>query len=284
MGCSVACLQWDGAACIPHAESRLKRSTVVGAGGQSVVDTYRTSYGMFIKRHHDPVISTLEERVALWTKYNVSHQEDIQVLRYGFSQEYRSHYDSLDEDSPRTATVLIYLSDVEEGGETTFPNSEWLSPGMNEKHGPFSPCADGHVSMKPKRGDAIVFHSQRPDGKTLDPHSLHTACPVIKGIKYVAIFWVHTKPFRPEELGRRQPPEPPVNPDECEDTDENCENWAQAGECDKNPQFMKGSATGLGTCRRSCGECTVCAEGDAACRRENRLRAGFLPIHDPDFF
>jgi len=27
-------------------------------------------------------------------------------------------------------------------------------------------------------------HAQ-PDGKTLDPHSLHTACPVIKGIKYV---------------------------------------------------------------------------------------------------
>ena len=46
----------------------------------------------------------------------------------------------------------------------------------------------------------------------------------------------------------------------------------------------QGSATGLGACRRSCGECTVCAAGDAACRRENRLRAGFLPIHDPDFF
>ena len=29
--------------------AQLKRSTVVGAGGQSVVDTYRTSYGMFIK-------------------------------------------------------------------------------------------------------------------------------------------------------------------------------------------------------------------------------------------
>lgn len=39
--------------------------------------------------------------------------------------------------------------------------------------------------MKPKRGDAIVFHSLTPDGKTTDRHSLHTACPVITGIKYV---------------------------------------------------------------------------------------------------
>ena len=34
---------------------------------------------LLCRRHHDPVISALEERVALWTKYNVSHQEDIQV-------------------------------------------------------------------------------------------------------------------------------------------------------------------------------------------------------------
>lgn len=34
--------------CAP-APPQLKRSTVVGAGGESVVDTYRTSYGMFIK-------------------------------------------------------------------------------------------------------------------------------------------------------------------------------------------------------------------------------------------
>lgn len=38
--------------------------------------------------------------------------------------------------------VLIYLSDVEEGGETTFPNSRWLDPGLNAKLGPFSKCAD----------------------------------------------------------------------------------------------------------------------------------------------
>lgn len=52
------------------------------------------------------------------------HPAACQVLRYGNNQQYKAHFDSLDDDSPRTATVLIYLSDVEEGGETTFPDSE----------------------------------------------------------------------------------------------------------------------------------------------------------------
>ena len=35
----------------------MKRSTVVGSKGDSVVDNYRTSYGTFIKRLHDPIIA-----------------------------------------------------------------------------------------------------------------------------------------------------------------------------------------------------------------------------------
>lgn len=41
--------------------------------------------------------------------------------RYGYSQKYGAHYDSiLEERSPRIATMIMYLTDVEEGGETAF--------------------------------------------------------------------------------------------------------------------------------------------------------------------
>lgn len=66
-------------------------------------------------------MAAMEERLASWTKLNITHQEDTQILRYGPGQKYGAHYDSLDNDSPRTATVLVYLADTEEGGETAFP-------------------------------------------------------------------------------------------------------------------------------------------------------------------
>jgi hypothetical protein len=31
----------------------------------------------------------------------------------------------------------------------------------------------------------VVFHSLHPDSKSHDQHALHTACPVITGVKYV---------------------------------------------------------------------------------------------------
>jgi Rps23 Pro-64 3,4-dihydroxylase Tpa1-like proline 4-hydroxylase len=69
------------------------------------------------------VVTKLEEKLAAWTKFPISHQEDVQILRYQYGQKYGAHWDVFDEKGPRAATVLVYLADKDLfGGETAFPN------------------------------------------------------------------------------------------------------------------------------------------------------------------
>eukprot|EP00798_Chlamydomonas_sp_ICE-L_P014663 gene14663-20698_t len=267
------------------AAPNMKRSTVVGPGGLSVVDPIRTSYGMFIRRRQDPVIERIEERIALWTQIPKTHQEDIQVLRYSRGQTYGSHYDSsydrseLNGPKYRLATFLMYLSDVEEGGETAFPkNSEWADPSIPERMGQVSDCAKGHVAAKPKAGDAVMFYSYFPN-KTMDPASMHTGCPVIKGYKWAAPVWIHVDEFRPYEMQGPAPrPPPQIDSGECSDRMKYCADLASKGECERDALRMKGDAANAGTCRKSCDTCEMCAAGDEACLNRNRAAAGYLEL------
>eukprot|EP00210_Caulerpa_lentillifera_P005874 g5617.t2 len=180
---------------IDTARPLLQRSTVVG-NGSSEVNSIRTSFGTFLRRRADPVVEKISQRVAHWTHLPTSHQEDMQVLRYGHKQKYGAHMDVLAEGSPRLATVILYLSNVEEGGETSFVNSwNWIKPEQADRHGSFSECAQGHVSVKPNKGDALMFFSLTPSG-VLDEASEHAGCPVLKGTKWTSTIWIHSVPFR----------------------------------------------------------------------------------------
>ena len=87
----------------------------------------------------------------------------------------------------RLATVFWYLSDVEEGGETTFPRSGGQVPANNQD-------CDSGLQVKPQKGSSIIFYSLLPSGKP-DPLSVHGACPVKKGVKWGGNKWVWNEPM-----------------------------------------------------------------------------------------
>ncbi len=86
--------------------------------------------------------------------------EGMQVLHYVNGQKYEPHHDYFhDTVNPqksnggqRVATMLMYLTTVEEGGETVFPNSAEKVEGEQ-----WSECARRGLAVKTQKGDALLF-------------------------------------------------------------------------------------------------------------------------------
>ncbi|XAR71214.1 Procollagen-proline dioxygenase [Bertholletia excelsa] len=218
--------------------------------GKSVESEVRTSSGMFLKKSQDEVVARIEEKIAAWTFLPAENGEAMQILHYEHGQKYEPHFDYFHDKANqelgghRVATVLMYLSDVERGGETIFPDSE--AKAAQPKDDSWSDCAKNGYAVKPQKGDALLFFSLHPDATT-DPSSLHGSCPVIEGEKWSATKWIHVRSF--ESSGKHADAE-------CTDENENCARWAAAGECKKNPIYMVGTEEALGYCRKSCNACS----------------------------
>ena len=119
---------------VEMARPRMSVASVVDKKtGASKPSDVRTSTGHFIRRAEDAVVRRIEERIAAFAMVPVDHGEGIQILRYERGQKYDPHFDYFTDDEnvkhggQRVATVLMYLSDVERGGETVFPAKEWAN-------------------------------------------------------------------------------------------------------------------------------------------------------------
>lgn len=175
-------------------KSKLRPSTLALRNGETQESTkgIRTSSGTFISASEDPtgVLGHIERKIARATMIPRDQGESFNVLHYEIGQRYAAHYDAFNpaeygpQKSQRVASFLLYLSDVEEGGETMFP----FENGLNMDIGyDYEKCIG--LKVKPRQGDGLLFYSLFVNG-TIDPTSLHGSCPVIKGEKWVATKWI----------------------------------------------------------------------------------------------
>ncbi|GMY11871.1 probable prolyl 4-hydroxylase 9 [Fagus crenata] len=176
------------------AEPLLRPSTLALRPGETEESTkgIRTSSGVFLSASEDSsgTLDVIEKKIAKATMLPRIHGEAFNILRYEIGQLYHSHYDAFNpaeygpQKSQRIASFLLYLSDVEEGGETMFPYENGLN--MDGSYD-FEHCVG--LKVKPRKGDGLLFYTMFPN-VTIDPVSLHGSCPVIKGVKWVATKWI----------------------------------------------------------------------------------------------
>ncbi|WP_373531805.1 2OG-Fe(II) oxygenase [Vampirovibrio sp.] len=171
---------------IERARPKIEPSTTVDPDtGEHIQVEARSSTSTYFTLGETPLISAIEERIAALLEVDVVNGEGLQVLRYGVGQEYQPHFDFFDPNlkgtpmviatgGQRLATCIMYLSAVESGGETRFPEVD--------------------IQVAPNKGDAILFYNLLPDGE-VDRQSLHASLPVLAGEKWVATKWVRERPY-----------------------------------------------------------------------------------------
>jgi prolyl 4-hydroxylase len=76
----------------------------------------------------------------------------------------------------RFSTLLLYLNDGMQGGETSFPR--WINAETFDE-----------LRVTPKAGKAVLFYDILPDGN-MDDFSQHAALPVRAGDKWMTNLWV----------------------------------------------------------------------------------------------
>ncbi len=171
---------------IALAKARLARSPTMNMEtGASEINPVRSSQGMFFARGEHSVIERIESRIAALTDWPVERGEGIQVLKYVNGAEYKPHYDyfdparsgsagSLKRGGQRVATLVMYLSTPEQGGDTTFP--------------------DAGLAVSAIKGNAVFFSYDLPHP---DTKTLHGSHPVTAGVKWAAIKWLRARTFDP---------------------------------------------------------------------------------------
>jgi prolyl 4-hydroxylase len=165
--------------------SKLERSRIVDPQtGVASEHRERTSDGTYFTVSENQLVAAIDRRIAELMRWPIENGEGLQILHYAPGGEYKPHFDYFDPADPgsaphlakggnRVATLVIYLSSVEAGGGTVFP--------------------DIGFEVAATKGCGVFFSYDSPTPASL---TLHGGAPVVRGEKWIATKWVRERAFR----------------------------------------------------------------------------------------
>ena len=151
---------------------------------QSKLSDYRTSSSYYDLDNRlgfvtDRVYQTVKDKFY-YMRFGLQNFETVQVQQYQEGQQYKVHYDyfNIDENhriyqNDRIATMIIYLNDDFDSGETEFPSL--------------------NIKVKPEKGMGLYFEYKYIE--ELNKMTLHAGLPVRNGEKWIVTSWMHRVPF-----------------------------------------------------------------------------------------
>lgn len=145
---------------------------------------YRTSYSGNLDASA-PYVQMASRRIDDLMGLPAENGETLQGQRYTPGQQYKAHCDwfytseahwkqQKRHGGQRCWTAMIYLNDVEEGGETLFTNIG--------------------LQVTPQKGALLMWNNATVAGVP-NEMTLHAALPVVKGVKHIVTRWYRVRPW-----------------------------------------------------------------------------------------
>ncbi len=117
---------------LAYSWQNLEKSNVISSDGKGQKHDGRTGSNTWLQHNTSPLIEDVAKRISQMVRMPLENAEPFQIVHYDEGQKYDYHYDSFDErdeaynedyvktGGQRIVTVLGYLRDVPQGGETGF--------------------------------------------------------------------------------------------------------------------------------------------------------------------
>jgi len=145
---------------------------------------FRTSHSCNVDPAN-PTVLRVEGKLTALMGVDPVHGETIQGQRYQVGQQFKPHYDFFHKGEAywdemqrtggqRTWTAMVFLNDVEAGGETNFTHAA--------------------AKVTPRRGNLLCWNNMNGIGEP-NTYAMHQGMPVLGGTKYIITKWYRERPW-----------------------------------------------------------------------------------------